>query len=90
MAKQIEFTFADYKGLAYPLRIIKVFGRWRNVGPDILERMLITENGGYTDNDARYLDEDICCYVNSKEFFTLSDYKLGKYVEKEIYDNKPD
>lgn len=90
MAKQIEFTFVDYKGLAYPLRIIKVFGRWRNVGPDILERMLITENGGYTDNDARYLDEDICRYVNSKEFFTLSDYKLGKYVEKEIYDNKPD
>lgn len=85
----VNFDFVEYNGLQYPVRTVTVFGAYRTVGPDILENVLMDEDGGYVDDNACSVDEEIACYVSSEVFFTYSDYRLGKYVEKEIYGNEP-
>lgn len=86
----INFDFVKYNGLQYPVRTnVPVFGAHHTVGPDILENVLMDEDGGYVDDNACRVDEVIAFYVDSEVFFTYSDYRLGKYVEKEIYGNEP-
>ena len=53
----------EYKGIEYPVAFVGVDGKVVIVATESLERVLMPDGANYADNEARWVDERIFCYV---------------------------
>ena len=53
----------EYKGIEYPVAFVEVDGKVVIVATESLERVLMPDGANYADNEARWVDEMIFCYV---------------------------
>jgi len=70
----------EYKGIEYPVAFVEVDGKVVIVATESLEHVLMPDGANYADNESRWVDERIFCYVPD-EMIGIND--LEEYVNKE-------
>ena len=70
----------EYKGIEYPVAFVEVDGKVVIVATESLEHVLMPDGANYADNEARWVDERIFCYVPDE---MIGRNGLEKYVNKE-------
>ena len=70
----------EYKGIEYPVAFVAVDGKVVIVATESLEHVLMPDGANYADNEARWVDERIFCYVPDE---MIGRNGLEKYVNKE-------
>ena len=79
-ATAIKFNHREYKA-----RVLNIEGvGFVNICSDALNRLLLTFEGDYVSDEAKFVDQQIFYFVNPV-YFKLSNKALGARILKEMY-----
>ena len=84
MKNKIE-TAIEINHRKYKVRVLNIEGvGFVNICSDALNRLLLTSEGDYVSDEAKFVDQQIFYFVNSV-YFKLSNKALGARILKEMY-----
>ena len=80
----MDFVYKKYKEITFPVRDCE-FKHGdktirRLIGSEEMSGMFFTEDGGFVDDRAEYIDSEIAYYIPHDELITLTDQQILDYI----------